>query len=47
MSEADDNQDGIVTWSEYLQDTFGVETEEEISSDDMDDNGMVSLNRIE
>ncbi|VVD05580.1 unnamed protein product [Leptidea sinapis] len=40
MAETDENKDGIVTWVEYLRDSFGVDTEEEISPDDTGDTGM-------
>lgn len=41
MSEADDNRDGYITWTEYLQDAFGVDTEDEVGSEDTGDTGMV------
>ncbi|XP_045761406.1 reticulocalbin-2 isoform X1 [Maniola jurtina] len=41
MSEADDNRDGIVTWPEYLRDTFGVDAESEIGPEDTGDTGMI------
>ncbi|XP_050685274.1 calumenin isoform X2 [Leptidea sinapis] len=41
MAETDENKDGIVTWVEYLRDSFGVDTEEEISPDDTGDTGMM------
>lgn len=41
MSEADENRDGSVTWSEYLQDAFGVDTEEEVGPEDTGDSGML------
>ncbi|KOB66152.1 Reticulocalbin-2, partial [Operophtera brumata] len=44
MSEADDNRDGVVTWPEYLQDAFGVDSEEDIAPDDQGDSGMVFTN---
>ncbi|XP_026490537.1 reticulocalbin-2 [Vanessa tameamea] len=41
MSETDSNQDGIVTWSEYIKDAFGVSAEEELDSEDIGDTGML------
>ncbi|OWR40706.1 Reticulocalbin-2 [Danaus plexippus plexippus] len=41
MSEADDNNDGVITWSEYLRDAFGAENEDEISIDDTGETGML------
>ncbi|XP_030027423.1 reticulocalbin-2 isoform X2 [Manduca sexta] len=41
LTEADDNRDGVLTWSEYLQDAFGVDTEEEIGQEDITDSGML------
>ncbi|XP_041978067.1 reticulocalbin-2 isoform X2 [Aricia agestis] len=41
MSETDSNKDGVVTWGEYLQDAFGVDTEEEIGPEDTGDTGML------
>ncbi|KAI5636007.1 EF-hand domain pair domain-containing protein [Phthorimaea operculella] len=41
LQEADTNRDGIVSWSEYLQDTFGADTEEEIAGDEQGDSGML------
>ncbi|KAL4720853.1 hypothetical protein ACJJTC_016722 [Scirpophaga incertulas] len=43
MAEVDDNHDGVVSWAEYLQDAFGVDTEEEIGPEDTGDTGMVGL----
>lgn len=31
LEDADENGDGIVTWSEYLSDAYGVEDENQIS----------------
>ncbi|XP_028156604.1 reticulocalbin-2 isoform X1 [Ostrinia furnacalis] len=47
MSEVDDNRDGVVSWPEYLQDAFGVDTEEEVGPEDTGDSGMVGLLREE
>ncbi|KAL0894389.1 hypothetical protein ABMA27_013011 [Loxostege sticticalis] len=41
MSEVDDNRDGVVSWAEYLQDAFGVDTEEEVGPEDTGDSGML------
>lgn len=41
MKEADDNHDGVVTWTEYLSDAFGVDSEEEILPEDTGDTGML------
>ncbi|XP_049871716.1 reticulocalbin-2 isoform X2 [Pectinophora gossypiella] len=41
LQEADDNKDGVVTWQEYLQDTFGADTEEEVAADDTNDAGLL------
>lgn len=43
MSEVDDNRDGVVSWAEYLQDAFGVDTEEEVGPEDTGDSGMVGV----
>ncbi|XP_047507525.1 reticulocalbin-2 isoform X1 [Pieris napi] len=40
LTEADDDGDGLVTWSEYLRDSFGVDTEEELNPEDTGDTGM-------
>ncbi|XP_023942951.2 reticulocalbin-2 [Bicyclus anynana] len=36
MSEADENRDGIVTWQEYVRDTFGVDGDDLDATDDAD-----------
>ncbi|XP_045458854.1 reticulocalbin-2 [Melitaea cinxia] len=41
MEEADINQDGVVTWAEYLKDAFGVSAEEEIDPEDTGDTGLL------
>ncbi|GBP86591.1 Reticulocalbin-2 [Eumeta japonica] len=41
MSETDDNRDGYISWTEYLQDAFGAETEDEVSPDDTGETGML------
>ncbi|CAK1549578.1 unnamed protein product [Leptosia nina] len=41
LTEADEDRDGAVTWSEYLRDSFGVDTEEELNPDDTGDTGML------
>lgn len=41
LTEADEDRDHLVTWSEYLRDTFGVDTEEELNPEDTGDTGMV------
>ncbi|XP_026322938.1 reticulocalbin-2 isoform X2 [Hyposmocoma kahamanoa] len=40
LKDSDTNNDQILTWAEYLQDTFGVDTDEELSAEDMGDSGM-------
>ncbi|CAH2105080.1 unnamed protein product [Euphydryas editha] len=41
MEEADINQDGVVTWAEYLKDAFGVSAEEDIDPEDTGDTGLL------
>ncbi|XP_026322973.1 reticulocalbin-2 isoform X6 [Hyposmocoma kahamanoa] len=41
LKDSDTNNDQILTWAEYLQDTFGVDTDEELSAEDMGDSGML------
>ncbi|CAG4972682.1 unnamed protein product [Colias eurytheme] len=41
MSEADEDRDGTVTWAEYLRDSFGVDTEEELNPEDTGDTGLL------
>lgn len=44
LKDSDTNNDQILTWHEYLQDTFGVDTDDELSAEDMGDSGMVNIN---
>ncbi|XP_013147077.1 PREDICTED: reticulocalbin-2 [Papilio polytes] len=41
LLEADENHDGLVTWAEYLHDTFGANDDEEVAPDDTGDTGML------
>ncbi|XP_026737924.1 reticulocalbin-2 [Trichoplusia ni] len=41
LLEADDDRDGAVTWSEYLHDSFGVDSEDDVGPDDTGDSGML------
>lgn len=41
MEEVDENGDRRVTWLEYIRDTFGVDTEADISQEDTGDSGML------
>lgn len=41
MKECDDNMDGIITWKEYLRDSFGVDDEEQVQEDDTGDGDIL------
>ncbi|XP_047042026.1 reticulocalbin-2 [Helicoverpa zea] len=41
LQEADEDRDGAVTWLEYLHDTFGVDSEDDVGPDDTGDSGML------
>lgn len=42
LEDADEDNNGIVTWKEYLSDTYGIESEEN-RLDISDDNDIVSI----
>lgn len=42
LEDADEDNNGIVTWKEYLSDTYGIESDEN-SLDIADDNELVSI----
>ncbi|XP_068621185.1 reticulocalbin-2 [Battus philenor] len=41
LTEADEDRDGSVAWSEYLRDTFGADDEDEVAADETGDTGLL------
>lgn len=42
LEDADENNDGIVSWNEYLEDTYAVDGSEEISAESQQVNKMIN-----